>query len=116
MYLEAERGGEVKRFTVDAGECVARNAIAPRTLSSVNSCQYAAAAPLAERGRGEERGGLRPGARRHGEDAELAGVEVTALGVVGRRADDVRVVRDHDQDRAVDVLAVGVGELQVERL
>ena len=48
--------------------------------------------------------------------AELAAVEVATLGIVGRRPDHVRVVRHHDEDRAVDLLAVGRRELEVERL
>ena len=63
----------------------------------------------------QQTGGFNAGTRRHGEHAERAAVERVALPDVWWRPDDIGVVRHEQQERAVDVVAFGRGELDVER-
>ena len=114
VHAKLERRLELESLAVDAGEglAAARAHLEGRRCELV---QMGVATAQADRAPGDHGGGLAAAGGVHGEDPEEARVHAPPLGDVERRAQDVRVVRHHDQERVVDLDPVGRGELQVER-
>ena len=115
MDLESKWGFELEGFAVDAGEGLpgSRADFKPLRRELV---PVPASTTLPEGGEGDYLGCLPTRRRRDGDDAQLPRIQATALRRVQGRAQHVRIVRYLDEKRTVHFPAVGLGELEVERL